>query len=140
MKSAWILKAMGKIDAHSLRIKMMALYLHYLATNRCTKAFIFDEIQNLNFPPKINKSTSRTSQDFFFDFISDHLVQWSGAWPITQETGVQFPLEATFSAIFFFKIFFLHKESIIQCFLMIKAKICRRNLKITHIFILFCLI
>ena len=65
MKSAWILKAMGKIDAHSLRVKIMALYLHYLATNRCTKAFIFDEIQNLNFPPKINKSTSMTSQDFF---------------------------------------------------------------------------
>ena len=56
---------MGKIDAHSLKIKMMASYLHYLATNRCTKAFIFDEIQNLNFPPKINKSTSMTSQDFF---------------------------------------------------------------------------
>ena len=44
MKSALILKVMGKIDAHSLRIKMMASYLHYLVTNRCTKAFIFDEI------------------------------------------------------------------------------------------------
>ena len=29
---------MGKIDAHSLRIKMMAPYLHYLVTNRCTNA------------------------------------------------------------------------------------------------------
>ena len=37
-------KAMGKIDAHSLRIKMMASYLNYLVTIRCTKAFIFDEI------------------------------------------------------------------------------------------------
>ena len=81
MKSAWILKAMGKIDAHSLRIKMMALYLHYLATNRCTKAFIFDEIQNLNFPPKINKSTSRTSQDFF----SISLVT---TWSSGQELGL----------------------------------------------------
>ena len=44
MKIAPILKAMGRIDAHSLRIKMMASYLHYLATNRCTKAFNFDEI------------------------------------------------------------------------------------------------
>ena len=74
MKSTPILKVMGKIDARSLRIKMTALYLQYLATNRRTKTFIFDEIQNLNFPPKINKSISRTSQDFFFDFISDHLV------------------------------------------------------------------
>ena len=30
---------MGKIEAHSLKIKMMASYLHYLATNRCTKGF-----------------------------------------------------------------------------------------------------
>ena len=74
MKSAWIFKAMGKKDAHSLRIKMMALYLHFLATNRCTKAFTFDEIQNLNFLSKINKSISSTSQDFFFDFITDDLV------------------------------------------------------------------
>ena len=28
---------MGKIDANSLKIKMMASYLHYLATNRCPK-------------------------------------------------------------------------------------------------------
>ena len=59
---------MGKIDAHNLRIKMMASYLHYLVTNRCTKAFIFDEIWNLNFPPKTNKSILMTSQDFFFRF------------------------------------------------------------------------
>jgi hypothetical protein len=38
MKSAPIKEAMGKIDAHSLKIKMMVSYLHYLATNRCTKA------------------------------------------------------------------------------------------------------
>ena len=36
MKRAPILKVMGKIDAHSLRIKMMASYIHYLATNRWT--------------------------------------------------------------------------------------------------------
>ena len=36
MKSAPTLKAMGKIEAHSLKIEMMATYLHYLATNRCT--------------------------------------------------------------------------------------------------------
>ena len=71
MKSAPILKPMSKIDAHILRIKMMASYLHYLVTNRCTEAFTFDAIQNLNFPPKINKSISKTSQDFFFfDFIT----------------------------------------------------------------------
>ena len=81
MKSAPIKKAMGKLDAHSLRIKMMASYLHYLVTNRCTKTFIFDEIWNLNFPPKTNKSILRTSQDFFY-FITDYLV-WS--WPVTQE-------------------------------------------------------
>ena len=50
---------MDKIDGHRLRIKMMASYLHYLVTNRCTKAFSFDEIQNLNFPPKTSKSISR---------------------------------------------------------------------------------
>ena len=44
MKSALFQEAMGKIEAHSLKIKMMASYLHYLVTNRCTKAFIFDEI------------------------------------------------------------------------------------------------
>ena len=36
MKIAPILKAMGRIDAHSLKIEMMASYFHYLATNRCT--------------------------------------------------------------------------------------------------------
>ena len=36
MKSAPIEEAMGKIDAPSLKIKMMASYLHYLDTNRCT--------------------------------------------------------------------------------------------------------
>ena len=36
MKSALIQEAMGKIEAHSLKIEMMASYLHYLATNRCT--------------------------------------------------------------------------------------------------------
>ena len=36
MKNALILEAMGKIEAHSLKIEMMASYLHYLATNRCT--------------------------------------------------------------------------------------------------------
>ena len=107
MKSAPFLKAMSKIDAHSLIIKMMASNPHYLVTNRCAKAFIFDAIQNLNFPPKTNKSILMTSKDFFFNFITGHLVQWLGAWPVTQETGVQFPLKATFSAIFFFKIFFL---------------------------------
>ena len=74
MKSAPILKPMSKIDAHSLRIKMMASYLHYLVTNRCTKAFIFDTIQNLNFPPKINKSILMTSQDFFSISL---LATWS---------------------------------------------------------------
>ena len=29
---------MGKIEAHSLKIKMTASYIHYLATNRCTNA------------------------------------------------------------------------------------------------------
>ena len=106
MKSAPILKPMSKIDAHSLRIKMMASYLHYLLTNRCAKALIFDAIQNLNFPPKTKKSILMTSQHFFFDFITENLVQWLGPWPVTQEIGVQFQVEATFSAIFFFKIFF----------------------------------
>ena len=44
MKSAPIKERMGKIEAHSLRIKIMASYLHYLVINRCTKAFIFDRI------------------------------------------------------------------------------------------------
>ena len=70
---------MGKIDAHSLRIKMMASYLHYLVTNRCTKAFIFDEIQNLNFPPKTNKSISMTSQHFFSISL---LSIWSSGYDI----------------------------------------------------------
>ena len=64
-KVLWFKKIMGKIDAHCLRIKMMA---SYLVTNRCTKAFIFDEIQNLNFPPKTNKPISMTSKHFFFQF------------------------------------------------------------------------
>ena len=38
MKSALIQEAMGKIEAQSLKIEMMASYLHYLATNRCTTA------------------------------------------------------------------------------------------------------
>ena len=74
MKSTPFLKAMSKIDAHSLRIKMMASYLHYLLTNRCAKALIFDAIQNLNFPPKTKKSILMTSQHFFFDFITENLV------------------------------------------------------------------
>ena len=44
MKSALIQEAMGKIEAHSLKIEMMASYLHYLVTNMCTNAFNFDEI------------------------------------------------------------------------------------------------
>ena len=36
MKSAPIYEIMGEIEAHSLKIKMMASCLHYLATNRCT--------------------------------------------------------------------------------------------------------
>ena len=36
MKSALIQEAMGKIEALSLKIEMMASYLHDLATNRCT--------------------------------------------------------------------------------------------------------
>ena len=36
MKSALIQEAMGKIEAHSLKFEMMAAYLHYQATNRCT--------------------------------------------------------------------------------------------------------
>ena len=36
MKSAPIQEAMGKIEARSLKIEMMASDLHYLATNRCT--------------------------------------------------------------------------------------------------------
>ena len=70
--------AMCKIDAHSLRIKMMASYLHCLVTNRCTKAFIFDEIWKgqwikkpmglfgcrfFNFQPFFNETLSIT---FFF--------------------------------------------------------------------------
>ena len=38
MKSAPIEERMGKIEAHSQRIKMMASYLHHLVTNRCTNA------------------------------------------------------------------------------------------------------
>ena len=38
MKSAPIQEAMGKIDAYSLKIEMMASYVHYVATNRCTNA------------------------------------------------------------------------------------------------------
>ena len=36
IKSDPISEAMGKIEAHSLKIKMTASYLYYLATNRCT--------------------------------------------------------------------------------------------------------
>ena len=106
MKSTPILKVMGKIDAHSLRIHMMASYLHYPVTNRCTKAFIFDEIQNSNFPPKINESISTTSQDFFSISL---LTTWSSGQELgfsPRRSGFDSPWLQLFQPFFFFKIFF----------------------------------
>jgi len=106
MKSAWIKEAMGKIDAHSLRIKMMALYLHYLATNRCTKAFIFDEIQNLNFLPKI-KSLHQGHHKIFFSISL--VTTWSSGQELglsRRRPGFNSPWRQLFHPFFSSKYFF----------------------------------
>ena len=113
-------KIMGKIDAHCLRIKMMA---SYLVTNRCTKAFIFDEIQNLNFPPKTNKPISMTSKHFFFNFIkywSSGLVVKILACHLGDRGSI--PLGVNFFSQFFLQFFLWIKNQIHSAFWWYKPR------------------